>query len=447
MSEITTNSSGPPPQTAQTGSSSETQVKFPRFYLVILFGIVSIVFTAVWLGIYQFFNKAIWSNGFVTSNKWTIPVGVLFFSLLVGLAQKYLRAPTVINGGAAESMKGGKEPDYTTFPGALLSSYFSLFSGASVGPEGPLGILVQDIATWMGEKLKVAREHRVGLTVASLASAYNGIIGSPLFTAVLSTEFQVGGKELGFAFLAWNLLAGVIGYLFFTLLKLNVFAQYLPFQPISTLTFPDALYAILLGLVGTLLTLFIAASFQVFGKVMGRFGDRVVLRTLAAGVVIAIVVYFVPQVMFAGETQIFPMIKNPAQFGVLLLLLFALLKILLLALSFKSGYLGGPTFPTLFAATMVAMALSLLFPTIPVSILVLCIESAAVALLLNAPLTAILLVAVVGTADPFMIALMCLSTTTAMFLGLGVKRVMARRAAGKVAAVPVAPAAAGTGEA
>ena len=110
--------------------------------------------------------------------------------------------------------------------------------------------------------------------------------------------------------------------------------------------------------------------------------------------------------MFAGETQIFPMIKNPAQFGVWLLLLFALLKILLLALSFKSGFLGGPTFPTQFSATMVAMALSLLFPTIPVSILVLCIESAAVALLLNAPLTAILLVAVMGTVDPFIIALM-----------------------------------------
>ena len=120
-----------------------------------------------------------------------------------------------------------------------------------------------------------------------------------------------------------------------------------------------------------------------------------------------------------------------------MLLLFALLKILLLALSFKSGYLGGPTFPTLFSCTMVAMALSLIFPAIPVSILVLCIESAAVALLLNAPLTAILLVAVVGTADPYMIALMCLSTATAMFVGLGVKRLRARRAADKAEQLPL----------
>ena len=58
----------------------------------------------------------------------------------------------------------------------------------------------------------------------------------------------------------------------------------------------------------------------------------------------------------------------------------------------------------------------------------------AVSLLLSAPLAAILLVAVVGTADPYLIALMCLSTVTAMFVGAGVKRLMARRAAGKAAA-------------
>ena len=431
--ERTTNSSGPVQQAAQTGPNSETQGTFSKIWMVILFGFVSIAFTAVWLGIYGWLDKVIWLNDFVVSHTWTIPVGVVFFSLLVGLTQKYLRAPTVIQGGFTEFMRGGghAKTDPSTFPGALLSSYFSLLSGASVGPEGPLAFLIQDITTWMGEKLKVAEDSRFGLSVAALASAYNGIVGSPVFTAVFATEFQVGGKELSYSFLAWNLLAGAIGYIFFTLLKLPVFAQYIPFTPISSLTFPYVLYAFLLGLVGSLLAIFIGGCFQFFGKVMEKFGDRVVLRTLVAGVIIAVVVYFVPQVMFAGVRQIFPMINNPARFGVWLLLLFALLKILLLALSFKSGYLGGPIFPTLFASTMVALALSLIFPAVPVSILVLCIESAAVGLLLGAPLTAILLVAVVGTYNPYSIALMCLSTAMAMFVGAGFKRLMAQRAAGK----------------
>jgi chloride channel protein, CIC family len=192
-------------------------------------------------------------------------------------------------------------------------------------------------------------------------------------------------------------------------------------------------YAILLGLLESLLAIFIGGCFQFFGLVMAKFGDRVVLRTLLAGVVIAVVVSFVPEVMFTGVRQIFPMINNPARFGVWLLLLFALLKILLLSLSFKSGYLGGPIFPTMFASTMVALALHLLFPAVPLSILVLCIESAAVGLLLGAPLTAILLVAVVGTYNPYSIALMCLATAMAMFVGAGFKRLMARRAVLKAA--------------
>ena len=438
MSDITTNSSGPPQQAAQTDTSSDNQRAYPRIWMVILYAFIAIVFTALFLQAFRWLFDHIWNNSFVTSNTWTYPIGVLFFSLLVGLAQKYLRAPTVINGGPFESMKGGghEQADYTTFPGALLTAFFSLLSGASVGPEGPLAFLVQDITAWINEKLKIAKEYRFGLSMASLASAYNGIVGNPLFTSVVATEFQIGGKELGIAFLAWNLLAGVIGYFFFTLLGLHTFAHYIPFKPISTLKPEYALYAILLGLVGTLLALLIMVCMQGFGKVMGRFGNRVVLRTLSGGVVIAIVGYFFPEVRFTGESQIFPMIHNPAQFGVELLLLLALLKILLLGLSFKSGYLGGPLFPVLFSCTMVAMALSLLFPAIPVSILVLCIESAAIALVLSAPLAAILLVAVVGTADPYMIALMCLSTVTAMFVGIGVKQLMARRAAGKEAVSP-----------
>jgi hypothetical protein len=81
-------------------------------------------------------------NDFVKANRWTIPAGIILFSLLVGLCQKYLRAPIVIHGGFTDSMKGkGHEANYKTFPMTLLSSFFSLFSMASVGPEGPLAFL------------------------------------------------------------------------------------------------------------------------------------------------------------------------------------------------------------------------------------------------------------------------------------------------------------------
>lgn len=401
----------------------------PKFWQIIGIALIAIIFTTIFLGINGFLSGAVWPNDFFTTRRWTIPVGVLLFSLIVGLAQRFLRAPTVIHGGVVNAFKGKDESDYTTFPGALVSSFASLLSGASVGPEAPVGILVGDITAWIRSKLRISRKTAQGFDLAALASAYNGIIGSPLFTGVLATELGVGGPN-ALAFLAWNLLAGVIGYLFFALFNLPVFAKYISFTPINQVTVPYVLFAIALGFVGVLVALFVAISFRFFQTLTERvFHDRVILRVLAAAVIVAIVVFFVPQVMFAGETQIFPMIDNPASYGVLALLGLGVLKLVLLALSFKSGYLGGPTFPILFSCTMFGLALSLLFPGVPVSIFVLCIEAATLTMALGAPLTAILLVVVIGTADANEVALLVLSSLVALIVGESIKRLMAQRRA------------------
>jgi len=428
----------PPPTTVPVTTSAAANplrsTAPPKAWQIIGIALVAIIFTAIFLGVYGFLSDALWPNNFFVTQRWTIPVGVLVFSLIVGLAQRYLRAPTVIHGGVVDAFKGGKDPDYTTFPGALVSAFASLLSGTSVGPEAPVGILVGDITVWIRSKFKIARETAHGFDVAALASAYNGIIGSPLFTGVFATELGVGGAN-ALSFLAWNLLAGVIGYLFFTLFNLHVFAKYIAFTPISQITASYILWAIVLGVIGSLVALFIALIFRAFGTLIERiFQDRVILRAMAAGIVTAIVVFFIPEVMFAGEKQIFPMIDNPASYGVLALLGLGILKLLLLAFSFKSGFLGGPTFPILFSCTMFGLALSLLFPGVPVSIFVLCIETAALTLALGAPLTAILLVAVIGTADPNEIALLVLASVVALAVGGGVKRLMAQRVAARAQA-------------
>jgi hypothetical protein len=41
----------------------------------------------------------------------------------------------------------------------------------------------------------------LGFDIAALASAFNGIVGSVLFTGIMATEFQVGGKKDAFRFI------------------------------------------------------------------------------------------------------------------------------------------------------------------------------------------------------------------------------------------------------
>jgi H+/Cl- antiporter ClcA len=434
MADATNSGANAAQPTAQTtteiGFNPFTVPNRPKLWAVILMALIAIIFAALFLGAFGWLYGVLWTNTFVAQHRWTIPVGVIAFSLLVGLTQRYLRAPDMIHWGLPEAMKGGGgEPDATTFPGALIAALLSLVSGASIGPEGSLSLLALQIAAWIRQRLKLAQSTALGFGVAAVASALNGVIGSPLFTGVFASELQVGGSA-GFVFLAWNLLAGVIGYLFFTLLKLPVFASSIPFTPISTLNLANVGAAILLGVVGALLAVLAGVFLQVFERLVATvFADRIVLRVAVAGVIIGVICYFLPEVMFTGDREVTPIIQNPAQYGVALLLFLGVLKLALLALSLKSGFLGGPTFPILFACTMFGLAFHLLLPATPLAILVLCIEAGALALALGAPLTAILLVATIGTSDPYMIALLVVSAVVGLMVGVGVRYLLAQRTA------------------
>ena len=421
------------PALAESEKEDYQRLWKPGFLLaIIIIALIAIAFTAVFMTLYGYLDKVIWlENDFVLSNRWTIPAGVLIFSLLVGLCQKYLHAPNVIHGSAMESMRKGQAgSDYRTFPGAFLSSICSLLSGASIGPEGTIATMVSQLAIWVRTKMRIVRDSHdahLGFDMAALASAFNGIVGSPAFTGVLATEFQIGERNV-FKFLIWNLVAGLVGYFFYLSLGFTSFAALLPFPPLESLSAMMVVSAIILGIIGSLLAIFTGICLKGAGELMEKsFGEGIVLRTVAAGIVIAVVCYFLPELLFSGEAQIHAIVQNPAAFGIGMLLMLAILKLVLFALSFKGGFLGGPVFPILFASTLVGLALSLAVPGIPVGIFVLCVEAATIAFALGAPLTAIILIVVLGNPSPYLVALIVTSVATALILGALLKPIMERR--------------------
>jgi hypothetical protein len=115
------------PETTEPASptTSTEQESAPKLWQIVGIALVAIIFTAIFLGVNGLLSRTIWPSDFFTTRRWTIPVGVLVFSLIVGLAQRYLRAPTVIHGGMVKAFKGEDESDYRTFPGALVSSFAS----------------------------------------------------------------------------------------------------------------------------------------------------------------------------------------------------------------------------------------------------------------------------------------------------------------------------------
>jgi H+/Cl- antiporter ClcA len=423
MTEPVPTKSAVEPGTA-ANSGKVTQI---AMWQILLISTIVGLFAVAWLAVYFQLNSLIWENDFVAANRWTIPVGAIFFSLLVGLVGKYLHAPNLIEGGgAAEALAAGDTSGYKTFWGALLSSFLSLLSGASVGPEGPIGVLAVDVSEWLALRLKLAREAFLPAGMAGLSSAYNGIVGNPVFTALFATEAS-GGKG-GISRLVADLAAGAVGFLLFTLLKVPPFAGFLAVPAIGAIEPVWIVWAIVLGALGAALAAYVAVALRIAGRAMGGFKDRIVLRALAAGTIIGVVCYFIPELMFSGESSIHTIVANAASYGVPMLLLFAILKPLLLALSFKGGYLGGPIFPSLFTAVMIGLVVNLLVPSLPIAICLTCVEVGVIALVLKAPLTSILLVTVIASGNANLDGLIVVACVTALIVGQGLQALMAQHA-------------------
>ena len=245
---------------------------------IVLIALIVGVFSVVWLVVNTQLTRLVWENSFIVSNRWITPVVAMFFALLVGLAQKYLHAPNVIHEGAPEALEAGDYSGYKSFWGALCSSFCSLLSGASVGPEGPLAVLAIDVSEWLAIRLRLPRDETIPAALAGMSSAYNGIVGSPVFSAVFASEQPTG--KLNQHALTANLVAGSIGFLLFTLLKVPPFAGTLDLAEQDVLSLVWIIWAIALGVLGAVIAAYIRFAFQTFGKLMGAFDNQVILRAL-----------------------------------------------------------------------------------------------------------------------------------------------------------------------
>ena len=207
--------------------------------------------------------------------------------------------------------------------------------------------------------------------------------------------------------------------------------NFLHLPPVQSYTVWDAFLMVPLALLGLVLAILTGAFMKVSAGVFGRLKDRVVLRALVAGVIFSVVGVFAPVVMFSGETQVKTVIDGAAGYGIALLLVMAVGKLALLSVGFKSGFLGGPTFPLIFASTSVALALNIAFPGVPVAILVAGIMTGAVYVLFRTPLMVVLLTGFMLDAGPTMIALIVLAIATVMIVTPPLQTLIAARQAGR----------------
>jgi H+/Cl- antiporter ClcA len=295
----------------------------------------------------------------------------------------------------------------------VVMAWASLFSGAVLGPEGGIGGIASKIAVAYSEKVAIPVEHRSRLVFSTLASAYNGLVANPLFTGVLGTEL-IADPEQRSRNLPANLIGGAIGFIIFIAVGSSGLQDYLNLPPTRAYSLVDVPIVVGCGFIGLLLALVAGLMFRIAAAFFKRFEGREVERALAAGVVFSIVGVFAPILLFSGETQIKVISADPAAYGPAVLVAMAFVKLALLAVAFKSGFLGGPTFPAIFASVCVALAIDLLVPGVHEDVVIGGIMGGFLLVLFKAPLMVILLTATMLQANLELIGLTLLAAAAVM---------------------------------
>ena len=383
---------------------------------VVIVSLVGTIAVMAWLWVFVVGSKLLWQNDFVKSNPWMFPIICMPLSLLVGLLVKYRHAPTTLNDSMLSSLSGDvSKIDPRTLPVNVLMAWASLFSGAVLGPEGGIGGISSKVATLYADVFRIPAALRRRIVFSTIGAAYNGLVANPLFTGVLATEVipETTGRM---ATLPANLIGGAIGFLVFSAAGLTGLQNYLHLSPSQPFTAVDVIAAVACGILGLLLAAIGAALFGISARLFGRFNDREVVRALIAGAIFSVVGMAAPILMFSGEDQINSVASGATGYGVALLLLMAVVKLSLLAVSFKSGFLGGPTFPAIFASVCVAEALGLLLPGIRVDVLIGGVMAGQLLALFRAPFMVILLTAVMLGASPDLIAMITVSVAAVMIV-------------------------------
>jgi chloride channel protein, CIC family len=361
-----------------------------------MFGAVSSLFAVGYITLYnqgiQFFEQV--SLFVFNINVWPL-VLLTSAGLFIGLVIKFLGEHAGLGVAQSQYAQTGRL-DPRRLPSIMLQAFISLWSGAAVGPEGPLVFLTGGVGSFLSDRLKLQKDDVQVLVYSSIAGAFGGFFGSPVIGAVGALEYMYI-KELDFyRHLIPGLLSAAIGYgVYFAFLQTSYLGIY-SFPDYASARLVDLWWAVLVGVIAGVVGIMFKLIFGIVHVVFSKLNKHPIERAVIGGVVIGLIGSFLPLTLYSGQDQLLRIIHNPAAFGIGLLLLMMLVKALLTSTSFATGFEGGPVFPLLFIGGTLGLAISHILTFIPQGVAVTAGMAGVACAVFPLPLTIILLLGLLG---------------------------------------------------
>jgi H+/Cl- antiporter ClcA len=162
------------------------------------------------------------------------------------------------------------------------------------------------------------------------------------------------------------------------------------------------------GIIFGILAVPVALFFVIINKIMKRLvsplNDKPIVRSTLGGLLLGLLAFTLPTTIGLGTTQMSVITQQAAEIGVILLIVFAIAKIIALSGALNFGFIGGPIFPLLFVGSCLGSLVHLIFPQVPLALALGCMIVAVPAAVVPIPL-AVAAIGIIVIGIPFIDAL------------------------------------------
>ena len=362
-----------------------------------LFGVGAALLTAAYIVVYNWgvnFFKQPSHFGLTIGRFWPL-VLLSVGGVLLGLAIKFTGSRGGLGVAQREYAETGRI-NPRNLPSIMLEAIITLWSGAAVGPEGPLVFLTGGIGSLCADRLRLAKDEVPLLVYCAVAGAFGGFLGSPIIGAVGALEYMFIHEVNYYRHVIPGLLAASFGWgVYFALLHTSFLGIY-SFPSYASPKVIDLGWAVLIGLIAGVVGTLFKVIFGVVHLVFAPLKAHPVICAIVGGIVIGLIGSFLPLTLYSGQDQLLAIIHNPAAYSVGLLLLLLLVKALLTSTSYATGFDGGPIFPLLFIGGTLGLAISQGLKFIPQGVGVTAGMAGLASAVFPIPLTVALLLGIMG---------------------------------------------------
>jgi H+/Cl- antiporter ClcA/predicted transcriptional regulator len=309
------------------------------------------------------------SSYFSTWGHWTLALIPLLGGMAIGLLRWWIKdfGPGLTT--LIEVVQGSREVLLLNPVTKMVTASISLGSGASLGPEGPSVEIGAYFSLLLGQALRVSQERRKLLlsagAAAGLAAGFNAPIAGVFFAleVILGSTFAASTASV-------VLLAAVVSAWIAQIGLGSQPAFALPaYEVKSLLELPLYLG---LGLLASLVSLlyvralgFSRRAFQ--GKVTNLTWLAQIpqpLHPVLGGLCLGLVALKLPQILGVGYETVEAMLQD-VQFPLPLVIALLVVKLIMTALSFGSGFVGGVFAPALFLGASLGSVYSKVLGLVP----------------------------------------------------------------------------------